>query len=134
MTRPILHLPPGAPRPQRGRAPLRSDSFTGDLERLANRLTRYFLRDPRDGWDDDWDDGGEDYYDDPPRYPEGRIAGMTDLELINECRRQCRIHDNGVDSLPMGHTTIEDAAARLDICEAECKRRGLEWLEPDGDT
>lgn len=78
---------------------------------------------------DDYDDDRDG--DDPPLYPEGAIAAMTDEDLILEARRQCRIHDNGVDNLPMGHPTIENAHFRLNICTEECERRGIEWLEPD---
>jgi hypothetical protein len=86
----------------------------------------------------DFDDGFDDY-EDPPLYRAGRIAAMTDTQLVAEARRQCRIHDSAIDRCePMGSLCIENAAGRLNICEAECKRRGIEWLWPTeaegGDT
>lgn len=85
--------------------------------------------DDRDDYDfyDDYDD-----YEDPPLYAVGRISGMTNDELIQEARRQCSIHDSAVDRcVEMGSPIIENAAARLNICSAECKRREIEWLWPD---
>jgi hypothetical protein len=74
----------------------------------------------------------DEYDDDPPLYTEGRISGMTNDELIREARRQCSIHDSAIDRcVEMGSWVIENAAARLDICSAECKRREIEWLWPD---
>lgn len=88
--------------------------------------------------DRDYDDGYDFYEDDPPLYRDGRIAGMSNEELIQEARRQCSIHDSAVDRcVEMGSPIIENAAARLNICSAECKRREIEWLWPDdfeGDT
>lgn len=86
--------------------------------------------------DDDYDFYDDDLYDDfdddPPLYAIGRIHGMTDDELIQEARRQCSIHDSAVDRcVEMGSPIIENAAARLNICSAECKRREIEWLWPD---
>lgn len=80
---------------------------------------------------DDWDDDREeDEYDDPPLYAPGRIEAMTDEELIREANRQCLIHDRAVDRCEaINSPTIETAAGRLDICSAECKRRGIEWLD-----
>ena len=69
---------------------------------------------------DDWE-----CYDDPPLYAAGALAGMDEAGLQKEWGRQCKIHDHGVDNLPMGHPTIEDAAARLTWVEAEQKRRGF---------
>ncbi len=57
---------------------------------------------------------------------------MTNEQLIKEARLQCSIHDSAVDRcVAMGSPVIEKAAARLDICSAECKRRGIEWLWPE---
>ena len=82
-------------------------------------------------YDDDYD-FYDDPYEDPPLYPEGRISAMTNDELIQEARRQCSIHDSAIDRcVEMGSPIIENAAARLDICSAECERRGIEWLWPD---
>lgn len=81
---------------------------------------------------DDWRDS--DYDDDPPLYRDGELAGMDEEKLRNEWHRQCRIHDNGVDHLPMGHPTIENAAARLTWVEKEAERRGYpehKWLRDD---
>ena len=80
--------------------------------------------DDRDYYDD------YDNYEDPPLYAEGHIKGMTNKELIREARRQCAIHDSAIDRcVEMGSPIIEYAAARLSVCSAECKRRGIEWLE-----
>lgn len=89
------------------------------------------------GWEEDDDyDRDTDYDDyDPPLYAQGRIQGMTDDELIREARRQCSIHDSAVDRcVEMGSPIIENAAARLNICSSECKRRGIEWLWPDDES
>ncbi len=85
---------------------------------------------------DDSNDGGYgDYYDDPPLYVPGRIAAMTNAELIAEARRQCNTHDGAVDRCEeINSPTIETAAARLDICSAECERRGIEWLTDDWES
>lgn len=91
------------------------------------------LREEDDDYDRDTDyDDYDDYDDDPPLYAVGRISGMTNDELIQEARRQCSIHDRAVDRcVEMGSPIIENAAARLNICSAECKRREIEWLWPD---
>lgn len=82
-------------------------------------------------YDNDFD-YADDFDDDPPLYAAGRISGMTNEELIKEARRQCSIHDSAVDRCEeINSPTIETAAARLNICSAECERRKIEWLEPD---
>lgn len=83
---------------------------------------------------DDWDNSyyDDDDYEDPPLYAPGRIAAMSNDELIAEARRQCTIHDSAIDRcVEMGSPIIENAAARLNICSAECKRREIDWLWPD---
>ena len=76
-----------------------------------------------------------DNYDDPPLYKPGYLADLDVAGLQREWERQCRIHDSGVDRLPMGHPTIENAAMRLRLVEAEQKRRGVEvgpdWTDAD---
>jgi hypothetical protein len=90
---------------------------------------------PTEDDDDYWDDHVDDEYDDPPLYAPGRIAAMTDAELTAEANRQCLIHDMAVDRCEeINSPTIETAAGRLDICSAECKRRGIEWLVVEDDA
>jgi len=50
---------------------------------------------------------------------------MTNDALQSEWRHWCTIHDRGIDSLPMGHPTIENAAMKLRDVEREIYRRGL---------
>lgn len=74
----------------------------------------------------------EDHYDyeEPSLYAPGRIEAMTDAQLITEANHQCLKHDEAVDRCEeINSPTIETAAARLNICSAECKRRGIEWLD-----
>lgn len=77
----------------------------------------YWLGDPipPSPWDDD-----------PPFYPPGFLAGLDEAGLQHQWEVQCGIHDRGVDRLPLGHPTIEDAAMRLRLIEAEQKQRGFE--------
>lgn len=80
------------------------------------------------------EDDDYDFYDDDdrPLYPEGVIVGMSNEELIKEANRQCSIHDSAVDRCEqINSPTIETAAGRLNICSAECERRGIEWLSID---
>jgi hypothetical protein len=80
--------------------------------------------------DDSWfDDGGP--YNEPPLYAEGRIAEMTPEQLIAERDRQNRIHDSAVDRCEeINSPTIETAAARSRLVEAELKRRGFSpWAD-----
>lgn len=79
----------------------------------------------------DWDeDDFECDHEDPPLYESWRIAAMTDAELIAEANRQCRIHDSAIDRcVEMGSPIIENAAGRLNICDVECDRRGIRWLD-----
>jgi hypothetical protein len=68
----------------------------------------------------------DDYdYDNPPLYRDGQLEAMDEAALQREWGRQCNIHDRGVDNLPMGHPTIEDAAARIKCIESQQKRRGF---------
>ena len=81
--------------------------------------------------DSDWDDGS---YEDPPLYRDGELAAMDEARLQKEWRVQCGIHDRGVDNLPMGHPTIENATARLRWVEAEQTRRGFAMGPGDEDA
>jgi hypothetical protein len=82
-----------------------------------------------------YDVDDSDPYEDPPLYADGQLAAMDEAALQLEWLRQCSIHDHGVDHLPMGHPTIEDAQARLNWVESEQKARGFKcgpseaWLE-----
>lgn len=78
-----------------------------------------------------YDDGGRDH-EDPLLYSDGELARLDRARLENEWNRQCNIHDHGVDNLPMGHPTLENASARLRLVEAEQKRRGFA-VGPGGD-
>jgi hypothetical protein len=76
-----------------------------------------------------WDRYCDDEFDDEDReelpYWPKPLTEFSDDELQREWRRQCTIHDCGVDSLPLGHPTIESAQSRLNQVERELKRRGL---------
>jgi hypothetical protein len=72
--------------------------------------------------DEDYWDDFEDY-EDAPLYQPGELAEMTEERLAKEWECQCNIHDHGVDHLPMSHSTIESAAARLHLVEIEQNRR-----------
>lgn len=74
---------------------------------------------------DDWDDDLDGAYEDVPLYKPDTLAAMDEAGLQREWERQCNIHDSGVDRLPMGHPTIEDAAGRMRLIEAEQTQRGL---------
>lgn len=56
----------------------------------------------------------------------GEFAAMSEAQIQREWERQCNTHDSGVDRLPMGHPTIENAAARMKKIEREQRRRGFE--------
>jgi len=83
---------------------------------------------------DDWD--WLDDYEEPPLYKPGALSAMTPEQLNREMARQAGIHDSAVDRCEeINSPTIEAAAARMELVEAELKARGLDpyaWLDLDG--
>jgi len=74
----------------------------------------------------DWDDYGLEASEEPPLYPDGKLAGMTPEQLIAERHRQNRIHDGAVDRCEeINSPTIETAAARANAVQRELKNRGF---------
>ena len=77
------------------------------------------------GPDDSWLYEDDDY-EEPPLYRAGELAAMLPEELIAERDRQHCIHDAAVDRCEeINSPTIETAAARGRMVQAELKRRGL---------
>jgi hypothetical protein len=79
--------------------------------------------------DDDGYDDGPFYgnYQEPPLYPDGKLASMSVDELNREIERQSNIHDAAVDRCEdMNSPTIETARFRWEACEHELRRRGVE--------
>lgn len=76
-----------------------------------------------DGCPGDWID--YESYVEPPLYPASHLSQLTPEKLIAERDRQHRIHDCAVDRCEeINSPTIETAAARSRMVEAELKRRG----------
>jgi hypothetical protein len=73
-----------------------------------------------------WDDYSDEEWEEPPLYADRELSAKDEAGLQEEWDRHCRIHDRGVDNLPMGHPTIEEAATCLRLVEAEQRRRGME--------
>lgn len=72
------------------------------------------------------DDFIDDDYEEPPLYPPGQLRTFTPPELIKERDRQNRIHDLAVDRCEeINSPTIETAAGRASMVQAELKRRGF---------
>jgi len=76
-------------------------------------------------YDDYWIEEG--IFEEPPLYKPGALAAMSPEALVKERDRQHGIHDSAVDRCEeINSPTIEDAAARARMVQAELTRRGFD--------
>jgi hypothetical protein len=68
----------------------------------------------------EWDD---DVFSDPPLYPPGRLAAMSDEELDREAERQADRQGALGDAEVIDDYAVEIADARCRAVEAEIRRR-----------
>lgn len=73
--------------------------------------------------DYEYDDDFDTYYEEPPLYPAGRLAGMTVEQLNAEATRQCHIQGSLGDAEYIDDSAVERAERRYRLVEAELKRR-----------
>lgn len=69
------------------------------------------------------DDYGDDLYEDPPLYPEGKLAGMTLEELERELDRQNDRQGRLGDAERIDDRAVEETEMRGRLVDAEIKRR-----------
>jgi hypothetical protein len=72
---------------------------------------------------DFYDDGAHDYYEDPPLYPNGLLAGMKIEQLRLEADRQSGIQGSLGDAEYIDDAAVYRAEARCRLVEAEIRRR-----------
>lgn len=72
---------------------------------------------------EDWQDD-EDFFEDPPLYPVGKLAGMSTVDLHREFDKQCDRQGRLGDAERIDDRAVEDTEARCRLVEAELKRRG----------
>jgi len=71
-----------------------------------------------DCYDDD-----DEYFEEPPLYPPGKLAGMSLDQLEAEADRQCDIQGSLGDAEYINEAAVARAESRYRLVEAEIKRR-----------